>query len=107
MNAVQIFAISLQLAIQAILTIEKVVGDQKSGADKKTMAQDALSGATAGALSVLTGGNAQLAQVASSTASGLINTAVALAKITGDYQKATTEATSPVTAPVSPAPTTI
>ena len=68
------------------------MGDSQSGADKKTMAQDALDGATAGALSVLGGDQNTYAQLASAVASEAIDATVAFTKVTGAYQKATASA---------------
>ncbi len=92
MNFGAILALILKLAPVTVLTIQKVVGDAQSGADKKTMAQDALSGATSAALSVLGGDQSIYAQLASAVASEAIDASVAFTKVTGAYQKATTDA---------------
>ena len=92
MNFGAILALILKLAPVTVLTIQKVVGDAQSGADKKTMAQDALSGATAAALSVLPGEQSIYAQLASAVASEAIDATVAFTKVTGAYQKATADA---------------
>ena len=84
--------------------IQTLVGDTQSGASKKQMATDMLSVALNGASSVTTGQNAALAQLAASTALGIINatdaisTAVSHTKATGAYQAATTAAKATQTA---------
>lgn len=92
MNIEAILALIFHLAPVAVLTIEKVHGDAVAGAAKKVMAKDALAGATAGALSVLTGDNAGYAEAASEAVSEAIDGACVFTKKSGDYQKATAAA---------------
>jgi hypothetical protein len=91
MNFGKILGLIFQLAIPAVLGIQAVHGDQVAGADKKTMALDALNIATQTALSVLPAGSnaAGAAQAASNAASAAIDAAVAITKATGQYQAAT------------------
>lgn len=79
----------MKLAPAVVQGIQVVHGDQIANKDKKTMAMDALGVATNAALGDLSGQNAQIAQAASSVASAAIDSAVAVQKATGSYQKAT------------------
>lgn len=104
MNLAAIIAMICHLAPTAVLTAEKTYGDAKSGADKKVVAKDILDGATAGALSVLTGDNAEYAQDASDAANIALRAAVRLTRTTGAYQAATAQAKAKqLPAPAAPA----
>lgn len=107
MNFAAIFALVMRLAIPAVLTVQQVIGDRASGADKKTMALDALNAATNTALSLFAPGsnNAIYAQAASTLASATIDAAVLFTKSTGHYQAATLTANNGPVSIVSPVPT--
>lgn len=107
MNIAALLAWILQGTQTAVLTIEAVEGEAKSGASKKTMAQTALVGALNVALPGLSTSNAGLAATIAGAVNAGIDDAVALTKATGAYQKATAQAAANLTkatAPVQTAP---
>lgn len=79
----------IQLAPQAVLATETLVGDMKDNATKKQMATDMLNAATKGAVSVTTGQTQALTQIASTVVGIAIDNAVNITKAQGTYQKAT------------------
>lgn len=122
MGIFMVLGYALGLLPQIVLTIQKVHGDAVSGADKRQMAKDALSGALGGALTVLPAGstNAGLAQAAGATASNAIDiimghvtefdsigAAVNLTKADGRYQVATAKSQEALKANCDPPPETV
>ncbi len=81
----------------AVHAIESIIGESQSGASKSQMAQDAVKQALTGALTVTTGGNAALAQIAAAGVLGGINAGVQISqavkagKAAGTYQTATAQ----------------
>ena len=84
----------IQAAPYVVHTIQSVIGDKAAGADKKTMAKDALVGAGSTAGAILTGSNAVYANAAQQIAGLVIDQTVAIAKANGTYAKATAIATA-------------
>lgn len=103
MNFTSVFSLLFKLAIPAVLTIQQLHGDAVSGADKKTMATDALNDVATTALSIIPAGsqNAAYATIAANTTSQIIDAVVAFTKATGQYQSATASPKPIASVPVS------
>lgn len=84
----------LAVALAAVHGIQIIFGDKASGATKKQMATDVLTGVANDILPGLTGSNQAYGQAANVIAGLAIDQAVNIAKAAGTYQKATAIATA-------------